>query len=72
VHTQLPAGVGYSTIEIKVSFLRPIHAGAGELEVRGRVVRAGRRVVFAEAETRDSTGRLVGQATTSVLVVGAA
>jgi uncharacterized protein (TIGR00369 family) len=72
VHTQLPAGVGYSTIEIKVSFLRPVHAGAGELEVRGRVVRAGRRVVFAEAEARDTSGRLVGQATTSVLVVGAA
>lgn len=72
VHTQLPAGVGYSTIEIKVSFLRPVHAGAGELEIRGGVVRAGRRVVFAEAEARDGTGRLVGQATTSVLVVGAA
>ena len=33
VHTRLPAGAGYGTIEIKVSFLEPLHADAGEIEV---------------------------------------
>jgi len=70
-HTQLPAGVGYSTIEIKVSFMRPVRIDTGEIEVVGRVVKGGRRVAFAEAEARDGTGSLVGSATTSLLIVGA-
>jgi uncharacterized protein (TIGR00369 family) len=72
VHSQLPPGAGYSTIEIKVSFLRPVHAGAGELAARGRVVRSGRRVAFAEGEARDAAGRLVGSATSSLLIVPSA
>jgi uncharacterized protein (TIGR00369 family) len=49
VHTRLPAGTGCGTIEIKVSFLRPLHADAGEIEVHGHALRVGRRVAFAAA-----------------------
>jgi uncharacterized protein (TIGR00369 family) len=69
VQTRLPAGVGYSSIEIKVSFLKPVRLGTGELEVRGRAVRVGRRVAFAEAHARDGDGELVGHATTSVALM---
>jgi uncharacterized protein (TIGR00369 family) len=69
VHTQLPAGVGYSSIEIKVSFLKPIHADTGAIEVTGRVLRVGRRIAFAEAHATDATGDLVGHATSSVAVL---
>jgi uncharacterized protein (TIGR00369 family) len=71
VHTQLPAGTGYSSIEIKVNFLRPIHAGAGELEAVGRVVRLGRRVAFAEAEAHTLDGKVVGSASSSLLITSA-
>jgi uncharacterized protein (TIGR00369 family) len=40
VQTLLPAGAGYGTIEIKVSFLRPLHADGGPIEVHGQVLRA--------------------------------
>jgi uncharacterized protein (TIGR00369 family) len=70
LHTQLEAGVGYSSIEIKVNFLKAVHAGAGVIEARGRVVRAGRRVGFAEAEAY-AGDTLVGSASTSLLITRA-
>ena len=45
VHTTLAAGVGYTSIELKVSYLRPVHAGM-PLRARGWVVKPGRRVAF--------------------------
>jgi uncharacterized protein (TIGR00369 family) len=69
VHTQLPAGTGYSSIEIKVSFLKPLRAGNGAIEVHGQVLRVGRRVAFAEAHARDADGQLVGHATSSIALL---
>ena len=69
VQTMLPAGAGYSSIEIKVSFLKPVRADGGAIEAVGRVIRMGRRVAFAEAHARDGAGELVGQATTSLALV---
>ncbi|MCS5734637.1 PaaI family thioesterase [Herbiconiux daphne] len=68
VQTTLPAGVGYTSIEIKVSYLRPLHHDSGELTCVGRVVKPGRRVAFAEASVTDAAGRVVATATSSLLV----
>jgi uncharacterized protein (TIGR00369 family) len=70
VHTRLPAGVGYSSIEIKVSFLRAVRGDGSPIEVSGRVLRIGRRVAFAEAHARNRDGDLVGHATSSIAVLG--
>jgi len=69
VQSTLPAGVGISTIEIKVSFLSALRAGGGELEVTGKALRVGRQVAFAEAHARNGDGKLVGHATSSIAVV---
>jgi uncharacterized protein (TIGR00369 family) len=69
VHTQLPAGVGMSSIEIKVSFLSPVSAGGEPLEVRGQSLRVGRQVAFAEAHASGAGGKLVGHATTSIALM---
>jgi uncharacterized protein (TIGR00369 family) len=68
VHTTLPAGVGYTSIELKVNYLRAVHASSGPLTAIGRVVKPGRRVAFAEAEVLDATGRTVATASSSLLV----
>jgi uncharacterized protein (TIGR00369 family) len=67
VHSQLPAGAGFSSIEIKVSFLRP--ANGATLEIEGRSLRVGRQVAFAEAYARDGEGKLVAHATTSIALL---
>ena len=67
VHSLLPAGAGFASIELKVSFLAPLRAG-DRTEVRGRVLRIGGRVAFAEAHARDARGQLVGHATTTLAI----
>lgn len=51
-----------------MSFLRPVHAGAGDLVATGRTLRRGRRAAFAEGEVRDADGRLVATASATLLV----
>lgn len=69
VHSTLPAGFGYSSIEIKVNFLRPIHLHTGEILARGRVTKPGKRVAFAEADLCDANGTILATATSSCLVI---
>jgi uncharacterized protein (TIGR00369 family) len=69
VQSELPAGVGYSSIEIKVSFLRAVSAATGPIEAHGRALRVGQRVAFAEARARDPRGELLGHATSSLALV---
>jgi uncharacterized protein (TIGR00369 family) len=69
VHSLLPAGVGYSSIEIKASFLAPVRVDSGMLDVEGRALRVGRQVAFAEAHARTQDGKLVGHATSSLAVM---
>ena len=68
VHTTLPKGMGYTSIELKVNYLRPVHATSGPLTAIGRVVKPGRRVAFSEGEVLDSAGRTVATASSSLLV----
>ena len=68
VHSLLPAGAGYGSIEIKVSFLRRLQANSGQIEAHGHALRVGTRIAFAEAHARNQNGELVGHATTSLAV----
>jgi uncharacterized protein (TIGR00369 family) len=68
VHTTLPQGMAYTSIELKVNYLRAVHAHSGPLTAVGTVVKPGRRVAFAEGEVRDSAGRVVATASSSLLV----
>lgn len=67
-HTTLPAGVGYTSIEIKVNYLRPVTRDSGPLRCIGRVTKPGRRVAFAEGEVLDKDDKVVATATGSLLV----
>lgn len=69
VHTTLPAGVGYTSLEIKVNYLRPIHAGTA-LTVHGWVTKPGRRAAFAEGDLRDGDGAVLATASSTCLVFG--
>lgn len=68
VQTTLRQGLGYTSLEIKVNYLRPLSATSGTLVATGRVTKPGNRVAFAEAELTDSEGRLVATATSTLFV----
>ena len=68
VQTTLPKGQGYTSIEIKVNYLRSVRAGSGPLTCVGVVTKAGSRVAFAEGTVTDASGKLVATASGSLLV----
>lgn len=70
VQSMLPAGVGPASIELKVSFIKPVRADGNEIEARGRVLKLGRSVAFAEAQALDHRGDLLGHATSSLALIG--
>lgn len=67
-HTTLPAGVGYTTIETKANFSRPLFPESGRVRCVGRVVTSGRTIVTADAVATDSRGRVVGHGASTLLV----
>jgi uncharacterized protein (TIGR00369 family) len=68
VHTTLPAGRGYTSLEIKVNYVRAVTEASGELSAEGVVVHGGRRSAVAEAKVVDARGRLCATASTTCLV----
>jgi uncharacterized protein (TIGR00369 family) len=69
VQTRLPAGVGYSSIETKVNFTRPILAGSGAVRATGRVLSLGRRIATAEALVHLADGRLAAHGTSTIMIL---
>src|SRR4051812_38881694 len=68
VHTALPAGSGYTTLEFKISFIRGMTRDTGPVRTEGRTMNVGRRAATAEARITDANGRLLAHATTTCLV----
>ena len=68
VHSQLGAGRGHTTLELKVSYLRGLSGNSGTVRAVGRVTSLGRRVAFAEATLHDGAGQLCATATSTLLV----
>jgi uncharacterized protein (TIGR00369 family) len=69
VHSMLKPDQGFTTLELKVSYLRGMNDTTGPVRAEGRVVNIGRRVAFAEADIRDADGRLMATATSTLLVL---
>ena len=68
VHSMLPAGTGYTTLEFKISFIKGMTKDTGPVRTEGRTMNVGRRAATAEARITDSKGRLLAHATTTCLV----
>ena len=68
VHTMLPPGTGYTTLEFKISFIRGMTRDTGPVRSEGRTLNVGRRTATAEARITDTQGRLLAHATTTCLV----
>ena len=68
IHTTLPAGVAYTTLEFKVNFVRPLTHETGLVRAEGKVISSGKRVATAEGKLVDERGTLYAHATTTCLV----
>jgi uncharacterized protein (TIGR00369 family) len=70
VHSTLQEGDGYTTLELKVNYVRPVLATTGRIRAEGSTIHVGRRVATAEGRVLDEGGRLYAHATTTCLIFG--
>jgi uncharacterized protein (TIGR00369 family) len=68
IQSTLPKGIRSTTLEFKISFVRPITPETGLITAVGTVISCGRRIGTAEGRVTDSAGRLLVHATTTCLV----
>ena len=69
VQTQLPAGTGYTTLEVKVNLVRAITSDTGRVRAIGKIVHAGNRVATAEGRLEDAAGKLYAHGTTTCIIL---
>jgi uncharacterized protein (TIGR00369 family) len=68
IQSTLDKGIGATTLEFKISFLRPITPETGPIRAEGTVINRGRRVGTAEGRVTDRDGRLLVHGTTTCLI----
>lgn len=68
IQSTLPQGKGYTSVEIKVNYLKAVRLDSGQLTATGTVVKSGSRVGFAEGVVTDASGAVVATATSTLLI----
>jgi uncharacterized protein (TIGR00369 family) len=68
VHSLLPAGTAYTSLDLSVKYLRPLTSDTGPVRGIGRVINKGRRTALAEGELRDAADRLLAHGTSSCMI----
>ena len=71
IHSTLPAGAGYTTLEIKVNFIRAMSAETGRVRCEAKIVHVGARTATAEGRVVDNSGKLYAHGTTTCLILRA-
>jgi len=69
VQSMLPAGTGYTTLELKVNYLRPMTHETGPVYCEGKVIHVGGRIATAEGRLTDADGRLYAHGTTTCIIL---
>lgn len=72
ISTMLPAGQGAVTLDLKLSYLRPLSVKSGTISAEGRLIKLGRQTSYAEGSVRDGAGNLAVHATATFSMVGEA
>jgi uncharacterized protein (TIGR00369 family) len=69
LHTLLSASQKFATIDLKVTYLRPLSQGSGVMRATGRVLNTGRRIAYVEGEIRDAGADLAVHAVGNFAIV---
>ena len=69
LHTLLPAGVGYASIETKVNYVRPLTIKSGVVRAVGIVLSQGKKIATAEAKLYTSDGELAAHGSSTLLIM---
>ena len=68
IHTTLKAGTGYTTVEIKVNYVRAMSDKTGPVKAEGKIINVGSRIATSEGRLVDASGKLLAHGTTTCLI----
>jgi uncharacterized protein (TIGR00369 family) len=69
IHSMLPMGVSYTTLELHINYVRPLTINTGLIRCEGEVIHLGRTVATAQARIVDASGKLYAHATTTCMIL---
>jgi len=72
ISTMQPAGQGSVTLDLKLTYLRPLSVRSGTILAEGRIIKLGRQTSYAEGFVRDGAGHLAVHATATFSMIGEA
>ena len=70
ISTMLPAGQGAVTLDLKLTYLRPLSVRSGTISAEGKVMKLGRQTSYTEGFVRDGGGNLAVHATATFSMIG--
>ena len=70
VHSTLPENTGFTVVEFKIDFVRPIRVDTGTVVAEGTVVNVGKRIGIADGIMQDADGRILARGTTTCMIFG--
>lgn len=70
VHTRLEPGLGYTTTDLRISYIRPLTLATGPIRAEGTVIHVGRSTALAEGRIYDVEGKLYATGSTTCLILG--
>jgi uncharacterized protein (TIGR00369 family) len=68
IHTTLKAGTGFTTLEIKINYVRAMTDKTGPVRAEGKVINVGSRIATSEGRLTDASGKLLAHGTTTCLI----
>ncbi|MGI8524771.1 MAG: PaaI family thioesterase [Pseudolabrys sp.] len=71
IFSTLAKGEAWTTLELKVNFVRPINKDTGPLRAEGRLIHRGRTIATSEGDLKDRGGKLYAHATTTAMIFAA-
>jgi uncharacterized protein (TIGR00369 family) len=69
ISTRLPAGQGSVTLDLKLTYLRPLSVKSGTISAEGKLIKLGRQTSYAEGFVRDGSGNLAVHATATFSMI---
>lgn len=70
IHSTLEAGTGYTTLELKVNFLKAVTIKSGLLKATGKIIHAGKKTALVEAQLTDEQGTIYAHGVSTCLIMG--
>ncbi len=68
IFSTLAKGEAWTTLELKINFVRPITKDTGRVRAEGRIIHRGRTVATSEGDVRDADGKLYAHASTTCMI----